>query len=385
VQAPNALAPFTHQVYWLARMLCAEIEVDRHGWKKAVAALRAGNSRTYVMMRSQMLHQIATTSTVFGEHSVGERAVDEAIAIDREMGFAAMLAFALAVKAGLMTVQGRLVEARSCVEGALAEPDAFPVRLELATAASAAMLALDDKALFDRCLDDGVLRGIRATGIPGAYAVGLGMRAIGAFAVGDVEAGRAMLNEALDDEQHQFAAVQVWPLAAQRVDDARLQRIRDQCGRYAENPDYHVMHACAAWCDAIAAHRSGSAPAVDLAQVAAERYRTLGWPLHEARALELAERPDAALALYRACGSVVDVRRLEMEGSVSLSRESGHPGLSAREREVAALVAKGFSNPAIGEHLSITEKTVEKHVSAIYLKLQFSTRSQLAAHVAGMS
>jgi DNA-binding CsgD family transcriptional regulator/tetratricopeptide (TPR) repeat protein len=382
VQAPNALAPFTHQVYWLAQMLCAEIEVDHNGWKEAVAALRAGNAHTYAMMRSQMLHQIATTSTVFGEYAEGERAIDEAIAIDREMGFAPMLAFAQAVKAGLMTVQGRLVEAHSCVEAALAEPDAFPVRLELATAASAALLALDDKALFDRCLEDGVLGGIRATGIPGAYAVALGMRAIGALAIGDAESGRAMLREAIDDEHHQFAAVQMWPLAAPLVDDGRLQRIRDLCGKYAENPSYRVMHACAVWCDAIAARRAGSRQAFVLAEAAAEQYSNLGWPLHEARALELAGRPDAALALYRVCDSVADMRRLDMGGPTLKPPKGDRVGLSVREREVAALVAKGCTNRAIAERLSVTEKTVEKHVSTIYAKLHFSTRTQLAAHVA---
>jgi DNA-binding CsgD family transcriptional regulator/tetratricopeptide (TPR) repeat protein len=382
VRAPNAFAPFTHQVYWLAQMLCAEIEVDQHGWKEAVTALRAGNPHTYAMMRSQMLHQIATTSTVFGEHAEGERAVDEAIAIDREMGLAPMLAFAQAVKAGLLTVQGRLVEARHCVEAALAEPDAFPVRLELATAASAALLALDEKALFDRCLEENVLRGIRATGIPGAYAVALGMRGIGALAIGEAEAGRAMLREAIDDEHHQFAAVEMWPLAAPLLDDRRLQRIRDLCGRYAENPDYRVMHACAAWCDAIAARRAGSREATVLAEAAAERYRNLGWPLHEARALELAGRPEAALAIFRACGSVADTRRLDVGRPRLNPSRGGRLGLSAREREVASLIGKGLSNRAIAERLFVTQKTVEKHVSAIYAKLHLSTRTQLAAHIA---
>jgi DNA-binding NarL/FixJ family response regulator len=43
--------------------------------------------------------------------------------------------------------------------------------------------------------------------------------------------------------------------------------------------------------------------------------------------------------------------------------------LSAREREVLALVAEGLSNKAIGERLVITEGAVQKHVSAIFAKL----------------
>jgi DNA-binding NarL/FixJ family response regulator len=43
--------------------------------------------------------------------------------------------------------------------------------------------------------------------------------------------------------------------------------------------------------------------------------------------------------------------------------------LSAREREVLALIAEGRSNAGIAEALTITEKTVEFHVSSIFSKL----------------
>jgi DNA-binding CsgD family transcriptional regulator len=53
-------------------------------------------------------------------------------------------------------------------------------------------------------------------------------------------------------------------------------------------------------------------------------------------------------------------------------------GLTAREREVAALIAQGHANRAIADTLSVGERTVETHVSNILLKLGFTTRTQIA-------
>jgi DNA-binding NarL/FixJ family response regulator len=44
--------------------------------------------------------------------------------------------------------------------------------------------------------------------------------------------------------------------------------------------------------------------------------------------------------------------------------------LTPRERDVLALVAEGLSNKAIGERLYIADRTVEAHVTAIFLKLR---------------
>jgi DNA-binding NarL/FixJ family response regulator len=43
--------------------------------------------------------------------------------------------------------------------------------------------------------------------------------------------------------------------------------------------------------------------------------------------------------------------------------------LSAREREVLALVAEGRSNKAIGEQLELSQRGVQKHVTAVFAKL----------------
>jgi tetratricopeptide (TPR) repeat protein len=56
-------------------------------------------------------------------------------------------------------------------------------------------------------------------------------------------------------------------------------------------------------------------------------------------------------------------------------------GLSAREREVTALVAQGRTNREIATHLVVSERTAEAHVSNILGKLDFTTRAQIAVWV----
>ncbi len=51
------------------------------------------------------------------------------------------------------------------------------------------------------------------------------------------------------------------------------------------------------------------------------------------------------------------------------SRDEPISRLSAREREVLALMAEGRSNTAIAQRLFITEKAVSKHTTSIFIKL----------------
>ena len=57
-------------------------------------------------------------------------------------------------------------------------------------------------------------------------------------------------------------------------------------------------------------------------------------------------------------------------------------GLSGREREVLALVARGLTNREIAETLVISENTARNHVSHILDKLGLSRRSEAASFAA---
>jgi DNA-binding NarL/FixJ family response regulator len=52
--------------------------------------------------------------------------------------------------------------------------------------------------------------------------------------------------------------------------------------------------------------------------------------------------------------------------------------LTKREREVLGCVAGGMTNHEIGLHLGISDKTVEKHLGAIFDKLEVSSRVEAA-------
>jgi NarL family two-component system response regulator LiaR len=56
----------------------------------------------------------------------------------------------------------------------------------------------------------------------------------------------------------------------------------------------------------------------------------------------------------------------------------GHD-LSAREREVLALLVKGLSNPEIAARLSVSRSTAKAHVSNILSKLDVSNRAEAVA------
>jgi len=52
------------------------------------------------------------------------------------------------------------------------------------------------------------------------------------------------------------------------------------------------------------------------------------------------------------------------------------PELTAREREVLDLIARGRNNQEISKHLYVSPKTIRNHISNIFTKLQVADRAQ---------
>jgi DNA-binding CsgD family transcriptional regulator len=123
-------------------------------------------------------------------------------------------------------------------------------------------------------------------------------------------------------------------------------------------------------------------------------FRRLGMPLEEGRArLELAQLEEGELAVMQARGALATFERLgarrDADAAAALLRGLGASGrsapriegeLTAREREVLALLGEGLSNQALADRLFISPKTAEHHVGRILGKLGLRSRAEAAAH-----
>jgi DNA-binding NarL/FixJ family response regulator len=87
---------------------------------------------------------------------------------------------------------------------------------------------------------------------------------------------------------------------------------------------------------------------------------------------------EAAGQVFRELGAQPDLVRLEALFQRKARESPG--GLSAREMEVLRLVASGKTNRAIADELFISEKTVARHVSNIFTKLDLSSRAAATAY-----
>jgi DNA-binding NarL/FixJ family response regulator len=81
-------------------------------------------------------------------------------------------------------------------------------------------------------------------------------------------------------------------------------------------------------------------------------------------------------------GSVVDSRIVEeLVASQRRRRESRLDQLTPRELEILAMIAEGYSNSAIAERLVVTKRAVERHINAIFWKLNLRESDDVSRRV----
>ena len=183
------------------------------------------------------------------------------------------------------------------------------------------------------------------------------------------------------------AAVEVLVAAGDTEDAAPLS---EELCRLGETFGCTALQAAGQHTVAVAELARGAAePALDAARRAVEAWSQLSAPYEVARsrvqvgrALRLLGDEESAVAdLTAARKAFADLGAgpAEQEAAALLGDEKPPGGLSPREVEVLRLVAAGRSNPAIAAQLTLSEKTVARHLSNIFVKLDVSSRTAAAA------
>ncbi|RBQ21696.1 helix-turn-helix transcriptional regulator [Spongiactinospora rosea] len=154
-----------------------------------------------------------------------------------------------------------------------------------------------------------------------------------------------------------------------------------------------AVRAAAAWANALAALHTTAAedPARGLQDAAAlferagDAYNAARARLDLAAALLARDRPRAAAGeaatareTFVRLGAPADARRAAR--LLARAHRRPEPGLTARQREILALVALGLTNRDIAARLALSEHTVKRHLANILSRLDEPTRKAAVAH-----
>jgi DNA-binding CsgD family transcriptional regulator len=184
-------------------------------------------------------------------------------------------------------------------------------------------------------------------------------------------------------------------LAAADVDEAR--RAANELSALAEAFGMELLGAMALHAKgAVALAEADVRAAIDPLRRAQEVWLRVGAPYLAARIRLLVARAcralgdedgaalelDAARKIFVALGAAPDVAAVDALTAPTRAEPVPAPsahGLSGRELEVLLLVASGKTNKAIARELFLSEKTVDRHVSNIFVKLDVPTRAAATA------
>jgi DNA-binding CsgD family transcriptional regulator len=180
------------------------------------------------------------------------------------------------------------------------------------------------------------------------------------LSVGELEQARAAAQE-LNEISARFP-MEILRAIAAHAEGAVL--LAEGDARGALSP---LRHAFEAW-------RQAGAPylAARVRALVGSACRALGD--QEGAELEL----EAARSVFESLGARPDLERLAARAEESATRRPH--GLTARELQVLRLVATGKTNKAIATELFLSEKTVDRHVSNIFVKLDVSSRAAATAY-----
>lgn len=362
--------------------------------------------------QTSLAAQLAHIDTAFERGNLAEAAarLERAAAAGERLGGPVARFTILHSRAALAQARGRYAEARRTIDEAFAVMAADEVEARFHTRAAVLMMVgrhtgPDDEALKAAGYADAPATARQEPGVivPISYAVALA-------GAGQLEAARDVYGSAGPAggwrvPPHLILLVPAMGIAAAAAlgepDD--LERFARDLAAYSE---HHVVSGVGAivyggpvdlWLG-IAAHHLGDLDrAVTLLDSARARCTTNGAAGYEVEAAtELAESLQArggdgdgeraseivahASKAARALGMAPFVARLERLAGALGSTLPGGP-LTARQVEVAELIAAGLTNRQIADRLTLSERTAENHVQHIMTRLGLTNRSGIAVWV----
>ena len=330
------------------------------------------------------LHNIADLAFHIGQSRIAESNFSESMAVALRSGIAASIGLVASNYAYERYLAGDFEQCRSLVAKATSVTGTYRSGVySLGAAAIGLGLALDDEPLLAEVPAEDLLESAfmyhQSQGF-GPFAAAYAELLV---AQGRADEARSVLHRAVTQTEHSYACCTMLVTVARHGDDADVARARDIARRSAASEPNPVYLATEAMVDALAARRHGAeTESAAAAKRAAHLFDEIGWRWLQAEALELCGNADAAAALYGAIGHRRALRRLGSRAVGEHPVRKGAHGealLSPRELDVVNLVASGNGNRAIAHALGIGEKTVEKHLSSAFAKLEVSSRTQLVA------
>jgi ATP/maltotriose-dependent transcriptional regulator MalT len=216
------------------------------------------------------------------------------------------------------------------------------------------------------------------------------------LAQGRFDAAVGGVRRALDQAKDPVARSKVLPACVEimlAADDLQAARAAaDELAEIATSAEVPLLRGAAAFAQGAVLLAEGDARAsLESSRSACEEWEELEVPYETARArvlIGLAYRTlgdedgakmelDAAHRAFRQLGARPDLARLDALSGKGAPRAAA--GLTAREVQVLALVARGKSNKEIAADLVISDRTVARHMSNIFTKLGVSTRTAASA------
>lgn len=350
---------------------------DLERWRESYEGMIAtAESAGDIVRTIGAIANFANSAFSLGQTALALALEERALGLAERTRRVELVPFVFATAAWTALAVGDLSRARHLVDAALPYCGDFPAS-ELIAASVGVTVAIrtGDQALLDRCFREQLFEDAIRAGAPWQLVAAVPALTERFVALGrpdrarNVVAGVASrLTSLLDIPE---IGITIAEFGLDREYPALARWLEEEVAQRPHTIGFlHLYRALAA--------RSG-ADRERHAKLAAAAFREAGYRWWEATALERAGDLDAARAAYDACGATRDHARLSARGASARSATASAHGLTKRETQIADLAAQGLSNREIGDQLSLSDRTVEHHLSAVFAKVGVRSRVELAA------